>query len=202
MLRTAHSNHSKCFICGRKKQYIYQISRKAISEAFIRNKIVIKDHARCCRNHLDSNGLIKQDEFSKIKTDLNRYERSLIKILEDLTSKLKDSYNSIFEPFQNLEILTDEHYINITGWNKKTFSKFASYITSIHFTAKRSKEQLIAFYRFWLRKGTDQQMLGNLNNTSQLSMSNFLARIRKAINRDFVPFFLGAKSRTRDFFCG
>ena len=38
------------------------------------------------------------------------------------------------------------------------------------------------------------------NNSSQQKISHYLATIRKAINKDFVPYFLGANSRSREFF--
>jgi hypothetical protein len=37
-------------------------------------------------------------------------------------------------------------------------------------------------------------------NTSQQEISSYLSQIRHAINKDFVPFFLGAKHKSRDFF--
>ena len=122
-------------------------------------------------------------------------------ILNGLKIKLNNSCDSIFKPFENPDFLTDKQCIEITGWSKKIFLKFASLITSINETEKRSKESLLAIYRYWLRKGVDQQTLGFLNNSSQSTMSNYLAQIRKAIYQDFVSLYLGARSRTREFFC-
>ena len=37
-------------------------------------------------------------------------------------------------------------------------------------------------------------------NTKQQKISHYLNQIRQAMNKDFVPFFLGAGNRTREFF--
>jgi hypothetical protein len=61
-------------------------------------------------------------------------------------------------------------------------------------------EQLIALYRYWLRKGLDQSSLAMFQtNKSQNQISHYLAQIRVAINKDFVPFFLGS-TKNREFY--
>jgi hypothetical protein len=79
------------------------------------------------------------------------------------------------------------------------------FITSVNHTQNRSKEVLVAIYRYWLRKGIDQTSLALLKSnsnksTSQQQISQYLRTIRIAINRDFVPFFLGASHKHKDFF--
>ena len=55
-------------------------------------------------------------------------------------------------------------------------------------------------YRFWLRKGIDQKSLSFFKkNTTQQQISHYLNQIRIAINKDFVPLFLGA-NKERQFF--
>lgn len=77
---------------------------------------------------------------------------------------------------------------------------FAKYITSINNTEDRSVEELIALYRFWPRKGLVQTTLALFKkNCHQREISRYLAQIRNAILKDFLPYFLGAESRSRDF---
>ncbi len=64
---------------------------------------------------------------------------------------------------------------------------------------------MVAIYRYWLRKGIDQTSLALLKSnskkeTSQQRISEYLRTIRIAINKDFVPFFLGASHKPRNFF--
>jgi hypothetical protein len=96
--------------------------------------------------------------------------------------------------------VSDEFCKKITGWSKMELINFSKYITSIYDTCGRTKEQLIVIYRYWLRKGLDQTSLAMYkNNTSQNQISHYLCQIREAINKDFVPYFLGSK-KNRDFF--
>ena len=54
---------------------------------------------------------------------------------------------------------------------------------------------------YWVRKGIEQVSLAMLKtNCTQQEISHYLRQIRVAINKDFVPNFLGAKSRSRGFF--
>lgn len=90
---------------------------------------------------------------------------------------------------------------SITGWDKKTFERFSNFITSANQSSKRTIDELIAIYRYWLRKGVDQFTLAKLRgNTTQQQISRYLDQIRCVINKDFVPYYLGAASRTREFF--
>ena len=78
--------------------------------------------------------------------------------------------------------------------------RYSKYITSINNSSFRTKEELIAIYRYWLRKGITQTTIVLLKEgVNQRDVSRFLSQIRQAINKDFVPFFLGAH-RSRKFF--
>ena len=93
------------------------------------------------------------------------------------------------------------HTAGFIGWTKKEFLKFSECITSIYNTKKRTKEQLIALYRYWLRTGVDQKTLASLFSckTKQQTISDYLNQIRMAIYKDFVSFFLGA-NKDREFY--
>ena len=158
---------------------------------------MIKHHARCCRAHLDNNGLIKKDEFINIPT---RPKYLHPKTIDMFTVLFKD-VETIFEKFKNMDLIEEDFCLDITGWSKNKFIEFSGFITSINNTSSRSKEQLIALYRYWLRKGIDQNSLSKMfgNQTNQKKISNYLDQIRRAIYKDFVPFFLGS-NKGRVFF--
>ena len=81
----------------------------------------------------------------------------------------------------------------ITGWNRAEFDKFSQYVIFVRDTSGRTKEELIAIYRYWLMKGLDTSTLALLRcNTSQQQISFSLAQIREALNKNIVPEFLGA----------
>lgn len=203
MIRTAFSSHSRCFVCHAKScnKTLRKLENHSIVEAYVKHKILIKNHARCCNVHLDLNGLLLSDVFTTLKTKLINYDKSLISLLNGLSTNLQKTFSTVFEPFNNMSTLSEEHCYNVTKWKKKDFIRFASFITSIKYSTGRSKEQLIAIYRYWLFKGVDQDTLAFLKNDDQPSISAYLAQIRNAINQDFVPYYLGVKSRNRSFFC-
>ena len=114
---------------------------------------------------------------------------------------LSTQYNSPFDQFREMQYLEEDHCKDITGWTKTEFIKFADYITNVKNSQKRTKEQLIALYRYWLRTGIDHKSLASKFsvNTKQYQISEYLAQIRIAIMKDFVPHYLGAR-KERDFF--
>jgi hypothetical protein len=189
-LKTAYSSHKKCFICGRKKN-LKQVRRESIILCYKLSTIIIKDHARCCFGHLDKNGILKEEEIPFIPTKYLSYSKNETAIFSTL---LNCNQSGIFDTFRDINILSEELCKKVTGWSKSEFIKFSKYINSINDTAGRNKYQLIALYRYWLRKGLDQTSLAMFkNNTSQNQISHYLMQIREAINKDFVPFFLGSK---------
>jgi hypothetical protein len=66
------------------------------------------------------------------------------------------SSSNVFDKFRNMAIIDDDFCIKITGWTKAEFIRFSKYITSVYNTNGRTRDQLIAIYRYWMRKGTDQ----------------------------------------------
>jgi hypothetical protein len=118
---------------------------------------------------------------------------------EKLQIQLTESCG-IFDAFKNMASLEEDICNKITGWSKKEFARFSKYLNNIRDTAGRNKEQLIAIYRFWLKKGLDQSTLAMLKcNTTQQQISHYLSQIRNAINIEFVPKFLGA-NKDREYF--
>ena len=199
-LETANSSHTRCFVCNRRNVRLHEVSRASMIQAYSSFRMLIKHHSRCCRRHLDEDGNIKQEEFLIIPTNTVFYDRSTIMLLDSF-SRINSQQSGIFDQFKHADFLPNEQFVSITGWSKSDFMRFCRYISCINDSVGRTKEQLIAIYRFWLRKGTDQASLAMFkNSTSQQQISHYLKQIRKAINKDFVPYFLGARSKTRDFF--
>ncbi|CAF0991642.1 unnamed protein product [Brachionus calyciflorus] len=122
----------------------------------------------------------------------------MLEILETLAQ----NNDTMFSYFKDVDLLTEEHCKKITGWSKSEFLRFSGYVKQIKETKNRSKYQLVALYRYWLRKGVDQFTLANLfsKDSTQRKISHYLEQIRIAINKEFVPFFLGTSNKNRDFF--
>jgi hypothetical protein len=72
---------------------------------------------------------------------------------------LSKTNSGIFDKFRNMESISEEDCFKITRWSKKEFESFSYYIHCINDTDGRSKEQLIAIYRYCFRKEIDQTSL-------------------------------------------
>jgi hypothetical protein len=196
-IKIALSHNSKCFICGRKRK-LQRINKNALALAYFKHKVFIKHHARCCSTHLSEDGFFKQNELNNIRTSNHSLSEQSILIMDEIIFSTTSS--GIFDKFKNFASLSEEDCFKITRWNKSQFCTFTKYINSTNDTEGRTKEQLVAIYRYWLRKGIDQSSLAMFKNrTSQQQISHYLAQIRKAILQDFVPFNLGA-NKNREFF--
>ena len=199
-IKTSISSHDYCFVCRRKRSQRIRpikINLKAIIHVYKKLKILIKEDSRCCKSHLNDSGLIKDECLSQIGTKLKSYNNQLLTMLDNLNTKEK----SVLEKFDDWDKLEESLCLEITGWTKNQLMKFSKFISSINDNQNRSKMQLIALYRYWLRTGTNQSVLAKLFNstTKQQDISNYLSQVREAINNDFVPFYLGVKN-SRDFF--
>ena len=205
MLRTALASHKKCLFCNERKR-LHVVKPETIMSAYLNHGIIIKIGSRCCDTHLDANRLVQTEAFNQIHTKDKMYSKDLKLVLDSClqTSQkiqmlLKDS-SGIFDKFKDMATLDENLCIKITGWNKVQFNNFSNFITRIRDTCGRTKDQLIAIYRYWLSKGIDQCTLAMLkSNTSQQQVSHYLAQIRVAMNEEIVPLFLGTRNG-REFF--
>ena len=205
LLPTAYGSHKKCIFCNRLNG-LHIVKAESIMYAYVNHGIIIKHESRCCNDHFDDKGLIKAEEFNYLVTTDKPYEKDLILVLDScldaskkIQSLLKDS-SGIFDKFRDMAALDDALCLKITGWTKVQFNTFSNYIKNVRDTCGRTKEQLIAIYRYWLSKGIDQCTLAMLKcNTTQQQISHYLAQIRQAMNDEFVPLFLGANKGKKFF---
>ena len=194
----APSTHKHCLMC-KKKNGLHMIKIESVIFAYKYYGTIINKDSRCCSSHFESNGDIKEKDFKKIKKTIHSFDKNSIGILdlcvinaEKVQMNLTES-SGVFDKFRDMATLEDDICQKITSWCKLDFIRFSQYIKNIRDTAGRTKEQLIAIYRFWLLKGLDQSTLAMLKfDTSQQQISHYLCQIRNAINKEFVPEFLGA----------
>jgi hypothetical protein len=64
--------------------------------------------------------------------------------------------SGVLDKFKDMALLENDFSYKITGWNKVQFMSFSRLITRVRDTCGRTKEQLIAIYKYWLSKGIDQ----------------------------------------------
>jgi len=198
-LHAASFTKGHCLMC-KKKSGLITIKPESIIFAYQNYGLLIRKDSRCCISHLDINGDIKYEESEKITKANHLYEKAPVEIIDICLSKIESIQNhlndscGIFDKFRNVASLDENLCKQITGWYKKEFMEFTAYIKNVRDTAGRTKEQLVAIYRYWLMKGLDQNTLALLKcNTSQQQISHYLEQIRNAMNEEFVPQFLGTK---------
>lgn len=209
-LPVALSSHRMCFICGRKqtnksKIKLHRINSESLGYFYSEeDRFIVKSHARACGYHLTETHHIKRehilifDHHLSAKAIFRNVPRESIIALDAVKKHISNS--GPFDKFKNMDSVDDNHCEKITGWNKNVFMQFLEYLTDLKTTDTRTKEELVAIYRFWLRNGISQTCIALYKkDNSQQTISNYLDVVRLSVEKYFVPFFLGA-SRGRDFF--
>ncbi len=123
----ANAYNGQCLVCRRSKIKLRTVKPHSISTAFIKHKIVIKRNSRICSRHLDTNGLIRQEEFHHIRTSAKEVSKQT---MNELNSTLGKSLG-VFEKFVNPDTLDEDHCYKITGFSKSQF-RFISTHSSDH----------------------------------------------------------------------
>jgi hypothetical protein len=172
-LPTAFCSHRVCFICRDKTRQLKQVKKQDIYHAYVYHHIYIKPNTKVCIEHIDEIGLLQKSEFDKIPTKEHTHDPNMIQMLDIITVK----HTNIFEKFRKMKYLDNAHCKKVTGWSKKEFTEFSNYISSksIRNRENRTKEQLIALYRYWLGSGINQTSLATLfgHNTRQDQISYY-----------------------------
>jgi len=197
-LPTAYSSHKHCLMCNSTRN-LRTVKPESIINAYLNHGIIIHFQSRCCDKHLDNRGVIYPTELKNTPTAVKAYQEKMILTFESCLEASKriqhhlEQSSGVFDKFKDMTALDNELCIKITGWNKIQFTSFSKLITRVRDTCGRTKEQLIAIYKYWLSKGIDQASLAMFKtNTSQQQISHYLAQIKSAMNDEVVPVFLGA----------
>ena len=193
--RTA-SSHTRCFVC---KAYsgnstFKVISNEGIIDVYLKLKILIKFGSRCCNSHLTEGGFLKDDFLKNIevfKEEMRFSKKDMETFFKSVRSNITKT-NSIFARFGDLENLDSELCISITNLTKDEFIFLFKDIKSIKKSSKRTKEQAIAIYLYWLKTGLSQKMIAIFFGfKSRLSIQKICRQVREAISKDFRPSYLG-----------
>ena len=196
------SSHRKCFVCGKKwspKNRLHEVNIDSLRIINRDMKIFVKSSSRCCKKHLDFKKYLNTQDIINMPTKKEKVDRIKINLMG--SSRLLDENSYFIERFKDLDSLDDQYCLKITWWKKQEFQNFSKFITSINDSLGRTKDELVALYRYWLQKGIDQFKLSLLfrKKKSQHQISHYLCQIRRAIYYDFVPFYLGT-NKPRSFY--
>ena len=102
--------------------------------------------------------------------------------------------NSIFAKFGDIKNLDPELCESITTLTKDEFIFLNTSLPTIKNSNRRSKEQALAIYLYWLKTGLTQNMIAlffGFKSKQRLLIQSICRQVRNAFARDFVPFYLG-----------
>ena len=151
-----------------------RLKSDSIISAYKNYALLIQKDTRSCNKHFDRNGHLNYEDLIKIRKTPILLEKSPVELIDlclTKTEKLETQLNDtcgIFDKFKDIASLDEELCFKITGWNRQDLIGFSAYIKTVRDTAGRTKDQLVAIYRYWMMKGLDQTTLSILKcNSSQ-----------------------------------
>ena len=224
-LPQTYSSHSFCFICklpsGMFMRSIIQlcaskdfyfnntgtkpfkvISSVAKIDLLLTKNIFVKDGTRCCIDHFDEIGHILDKDASNIVVVHQNVSLTGQDILEFIASfrHRETQQSTLFNRFREINTFTDKLCKDHTGYSKDQLSVILQNLTSLKNSPSRSKIQALVVYLKWLRTGITQTQLSlYFGLPYRQNISNYCQQVREALINDFVPLYLGASHRSRDY---
>ena len=192
-LSSTAKSHSYCFLCKRPGPKLVNVPPKARFSTFLHNEIIIPAGSRCCPVHLHED-LFTDEAISSVRCTndhiiLNR--TSILNLLKKLRIAALHNETSRIN-FDDEKILSETDYINLTGLSREHFNDLHTYIAfSIRNTPTRSTGTSLGIFLFKLKTGTSSKVLSTVFEISKSSITRAVSAVRKALDTNFVPHFLG-----------
>jgi len=167
--------------------------------------IADKSNCRICKDHLLGEQL-KPDLNPTCKPSMNLdcelTPTEAAQVIKDLIGAMKKYRAMSHLDFGPDGGLTDKDYQLWTGWTKAQFDVFEEYLTGVNSSHRRSKREALAM--FWVKLKSDLGFaqiasLFNLDDPAEggrIIVSNAFHSVAEALNKNFVPFFLGVDHMT------
>jgi hypothetical protein len=181
---------------GRNSSPFKVISNDGIIDVYVKTKIFVTFGSRCCADRLTDGGFLKEECLSQI--DVFKEEKTFNKFqMECFFKSVSSSHkrtNSIFAMFGDMKNLEPDLCESITTLTKDEFIFLNSCLPSIKNSNRRSKEQALAIYLYWLKTGLTQNMIAlcfGFKPKQRLLIQSICRQVRSAFAKDFVPLYLG-----------
>jgi hypothetical protein len=153
-LSKGYSSHKYCFVCRAKDKNMVIIKSNPRYEIFSKTSIFIIKGSRLCSSHLDEKGFVKGKEMYRIKSINAKINFDTIAI-EELLKNFQSAKNEsqIYSQFSSSSPIQD-NALKIIGFTKDEFLYLVYYVDDkMNQSNKRTKEQALFVYLFWLRTG-------------------------------------------------
>ena len=192
-LRTTLRSHAYCFICKKPGPKLVVVSSNSRMQVLVKKNIWVPLGSRCCTTHVE-NGELKEEclEHLNVLADHCCMNRStLLDILNRLREICIQQNNSRLN-FDNVNALSDNDYIQLTGLSKASFSDVFECIQQcIKSTPTRSWRTTVALFLCKMKNGMSNKLLATLFNISKSSVRRAIHTVRAALIEYFVPNNLG-----------
>jgi hypothetical protein len=196
-MQKSYSSHKKCFVCRSDKNKLKLITNEAALNFLAKTDIYVVNGSRCCHSHLDEKGFLNNDAIKLIKPivgDVVFDENSIKDLIKSFqNSKSKNQFYTQFESSSPLE----DDSLKLIGFSKDEFLYIVDYLNNTKESIKRTKQQALFIYLFWLRHGLSMETIATLFDISFQDVSRYCFQIRSGL-KSFVEDNLGVKRYSRD----
>ena len=174
-----------------------------IVDIYIKYNIFIPFGTRCCQYHFDDCNYFDESEIKNIV--IVRHQVKLfgdhVKKFFECVREREQSNATLFNKFYNYVSICERLCFEHTGFTKDEFCFILNELKSLKHSFRRSREQALAIYLFWLKSGMPQNTINAIFGIKlRQNVSEYCSQTRDALIKDFVPQFLGANHRTREQF--
>jgi len=171
-IRSAIFNEHHCLACGFLIRY--RLPAKAALEAYIGEKIFIKEGARCCEQHLIKDGEkieLNSDSLKKLQTEMIIHSsEKIIKLLDSLCNEVKQRHHCLHQ----CESWSDTDCKSMTGLTKLQIENIKDKYIGLKNSKVRSVFTALAIYLTKIRSGINNKHLSvlfkHIFNMSQIPM--------------------------------
>ena len=153
-----NSSHKYCFVCHAKNKKMVTLKSNPRYEILAKTNTFIVKGSRLCSSHLDEKGFVIEQDLTSIKPIgiVNFDEEGIKELIENF--QLSKNSSQIFSQFSASNPI-QENSLKLIGFSKHEFLYMAQYLNGeMNDSNKRTKEQALFVYLFWLRSGLSMEV--------------------------------------------
>jgi hypothetical protein len=161
-LSKGRSSHKYCFVCHAENsnKTLLRVKNDARLKILAKTNIFIVEGSRLCEDHLDEKEFVIERDLHNINPidgKVNFDENTIKELIKYLIETKNNS--QFFNQFSSSNSI-GENSLKLIGFTKEEFIYLASNLDEkLHASNKRTKEQALFVYLFWLRTGMSMEVL-------------------------------------------
>lgn len=181
------------------------VGEEACADIFINSNIIVRPYSRCCSEHFLNQKYLKKESIRNIsvysnKTKLNNNQ---INNLIQSFSKRDTDFKDIFSRFKNINNIDADFSFQITGFTLEELQFILLQLKSLNNSPERTKCQALAIYLFWLKTALSQNTIAIIfGSIDRNKVQHYCQQVREALEKSFIPKYLGVSHLTRNEWIG